>query len=61
MREFLRLLLPHDQLSEMLGRLARELATTDSDIDRRGGAMFFSSSDREVDVFLGHYSHSFRL
>ena len=47
---FLRLLLLH-QPSETLGRLARELATTDSVIDRRGGAAFFQSSHREIGVF----------
>ena len=41
MRGILRLLLPHDQPSEMLRRFAREFATTDSDIDRWGGATFF--------------------
>ena len=47
----LRLLLPHDQPSETLGRLAREFATTYSDIDRRGGAAFFWFSHKEIGVF----------
>ena len=46
---FLRLLLP-DQPSET-GRLARDFATTYSDIDRGGGAAFFSASHSEVSVF----------
>ena len=48
---FLRLPLPLEQLTETLGRLAREFATTDSDIDRRGGAPFFESSHTEISVF----------